>query len=120
MKRFELEGINVKFYTDPLEFCKDYYEIPENAELDRNNLPESAGFACIVDNEIAIQIRNDCSFFELFSTVSHEVGHLIEGGFKKNPPDKNRYFKKHEQKAEHYEQFAIKSYRIAEFLFNNR
>lgn len=47
-----------------------------------------------------------------------ELGHLVEGGFKKNPPNTQRYFKRHEEKAEHYANFVIDSFNITNKIFN--
>ena len=117
MKTFTLENTKVTLYTNVEEYIKDFYDPPEGAVLDTNNLPETAGFACIETNEIWIYKSETCNFEELLSTVAHELGHLIEGGYKKNPPQKRRYDKKHELKAIHYEDFALKAYRIATTLF---
>lgn len=117
MKIKKIEGIKISLYTDAEEYVKDFFEIPDGAFLDTTNLPKSAGFACVEDNEIWIYKGSDCSFEELLSTVAHELGHLVEGGFKKNPPNKVRYNAKHELKAIHYENFVLKSYRIASILF---
>lgn len=113
----EIEGIKFIVYNNPIEFTSDFFIIPEDAVLN-DYIPTSSGFACIPDNEIAIFKRDDCSFDDLLSTIAHELGHLIEGGFKKNPPDKDRYWKRHEQKAEHYENFTMKAYRITKIIID--
>lgn len=113
----KIGDIKVTLYTDANEYAKEFFDIPDGAVLDTENLPDSAGFSCIDDNEIWIYMGDDCSFEELLSTVSHELGHLVEGGFRKNPPQKRRYNKKHELKAEHYEHFVIKSYEISKLIY---
>jgi Zn-dependent peptidase ImmA (M78 family) len=114
----QIENTKVTLYTDAEEYAKDFFDIPEGAILDTNNLTESAGFSSIDDDEIWIFKGKNCSFEELLSTVAHELGHLIEGGYKKNPPQIKRYDSRHELKAIHYENFVIKSHRIATVLFN--
>ena len=118
MEKIKIDGINVKIYNNAKEFCYDYFDIPKGAILDVNNLPKSAGFACIPDNEIAININNGCEFSEILGTVAHEIGHIIEGGFVKNPPDEDRYEDIHEKKAEHYENFTLTAYKIAKYIHN--
>ena len=112
----KIEDITVSLYTDAEEYTKDFFDIPEGAILDTEDLPESAGFACIKDNSIWIYKREDCCFYDLLSTIAHELGHLVEGGYRKNPPDKMRYDKKHEEKANHYEDFVMKAYRFTNIL----
>lgn len=109
----KIEDVTVNFYTNAQEYANDFFDMPDGAEIDDLYLPESAGFASIDDKEIWIYKRHDCTFEDLLSTVAHELGHLVEGGFKKNPPQTNRYDKKHELKAIHYENFTVKAYRIA-------
>ena len=120
MKTYIFDDTNIRFFTYAFEWVNEFYDVPKGAILDETQLPASAHFACVPENEIAIYVREDCSFTELLSTVAHELGHLIEGGFKKNPPEKDRYLKKHEEKAEHYEAFVLKAYKIALFLFDQK
>lgn len=118
MKQLQFNDIYVEVYTDAKEFTSKYFDLPEGAIVDETSVPDSAGFANITDKRIAIFVTEICSFEELLSTVAHELGHLIENGFKKNPPQKPRYDKRHEQKAEHYENFVINSYKIAMEIYN--
>jgi len=110
-------SIKIFLYKKPLDYVKKVLDIPKDAVLDESRLPESSGCACNSMNTIYLFKRDDCSFEDFLSTVSHELGHLVEGGFKKNPPEKERYNKKHEEKAEHYENFVMQSYYIAKELF---
>jgi Zn-dependent peptidase ImmA (M78 family) len=119
MLKLEIEGQVVHFYTDVLEYVHTFFVIPDNVVVDTNDIPESAGFASIDDNEIYIFASNNCSFSDLLSTVAHELGHLVEGGFKKNPPQKQRHYKTHEKKACHYEDFVVKSFRITNELMKH-
>lgn len=112
-----IDNIKVCLYTDANEFTKDFFDIPEGAILDETDLPLSAGFACIEENAIWIYRCEGCTFEDLLSTVAHELGHIITGGYSKNLPESKRYDKKHEQKAEHYEQFVMRAYRITDMLF---
>ena len=122
MIKFIFNKIKVKVYTDPMEFAnmpeKPFGEIPNGAKfVGIEGDFKSSGFTCLSDKVVRIYVDKKCPFEELLSTVSHELGHLIEGGFKKNPPDKNRYFNKHEEKAEHYENFTLNAYKLTCLIF---
>lgn len=117
MKKLKYKQIVVELYTDEQEYVNDFFAPPEGAILDIESLPESAGFANIETNTISIFKNKVCSFDDLLSTVAHELGHLITGGFKDNPPQKEKYDYLHEKKAEHYEQFTVDSYQIAKMVY---
>lgn len=117
MRTLMFNDIKVVLYDSKKQFIKHFYDLPRGAVLDESQVPESTGFANLQDKEIYIFKNKGCSFEDLLETVSHELGHLIEGGFKKNPPDKQRYSKRHEEKAEHYENFVINSYKLTKLLF---
>lgn len=108
MKSFCHEGIKVEIFESAKEWGETFYNLPDNAVLDEKELKELNGeingFACLEDNTISLyvpMIDDD----ELEETIAHEIGHLVEGGFKKNPPDKSRYNKRHELKANHYQDY---------------
>lgn len=122
MKKITYKGIKIKIYTNAMEFAtmpeKPFGEIPEGATFSRiSNNCKSTGFTTLQDKTIRIFVDKGCEFKDLLSTVSHELGHLVEGGFKKNPPDKVRYAKRHERKAEHYELFALDALNVTGFIF---
>lgn len=117
MDKFKYKEITVEVYTDVSEFAEKLYAPPEGAILDTESLPNDAGFSCITTNTIAIWKTKIASFDELLSTVSHEIGHLITGGFETNPPLDEKYDDLHEEKAEHYETFALDSYNIAKIIY---
>lgn len=117
MKQIQFKDISVKVYTNAVEYTNDWFEMPKGAILDENSVPKSAGMADIEGKEIAIFTTKLCSFDDLLSTVAHELGHLVKNGFTKNPPQKPRYNKRHELKADHYESFAIDSYRLSHQIY---
>jgi len=124
MKKLLFKNIVVEVYQDPMEFAnmdeKPFGDIPDEYQfagivnMDNGEVGEfkSTGFTTLDDKTIRIYCAPDCEFDDLLSTVSHEMGHLIEGGFKKNPPNSNRYTSRHEQKAEHYEHFVMDCYNL--------
>lgn len=115
MDIIQYEDYTIKIFTTATEWGKTFYDLPENAVLDEKELNELNGeingFACISDKTISLYIPDLTDFDEIETTIAHEVGHIIEGGFKKNPPDKARYNKRHEVKAKHYEDYynAVKN-----------
>lgn len=116
----EIDNIKINIITNINEWGKEFYDIPEDAILENTEdlEKECMGFSSIDDNEIWIYKSKNSSFEELLSVVSHELGHLITNGYKKNPPQTKRYNSKHELKAIHYENFVMKSYKITTILFN--
>lgn len=116
MKEFKFNNISVCLYSDPEAFARKFYDVPENAVLDMESLPDSAGFSEIESKQIWIYVGKTCTFKELLSTVAHELGHLITGGFIENPPFEEEYDELHEVKAEHYEDFVVNSYDLAKII----
>jgi len=121
MKEIKFQDKTIRIYSDPMEFVnmekKPLGDIPEGAEfIGLDDGSKSSGFVGLDDKIIRLYVGLGCEFIDLFSTVSHELGHLIEGGFKKNPPHK--YFNKHEAKAEHYENFALDCYMLTNLIID--
>ncbi len=122
MKKIQFKNKIIKIYTDPIKYCnckdKPMGEIPKGAIFAGLNEGDSTGFCNLNTNTITLYVGHNCTFIDLLSTISHELGHLIEGGFKNNPPQKNKYFDLHEQKAEHYENFVLDSFNLTSNIFN--
>ena len=123
MKRLNTDNhINVFILQDIEEWGREFYGMPQGAELE-NKVElecEPMGFSELESNTIWLFIpRNHVQFNDVFLTVAHELGHIITGGFKKNPPNKPRYAKRHEQKAEHYENFAKCLIEICDLIYDD-
>jgi hypothetical protein len=126
MKKINFKGIEVRLFLEANQFAqlpeKPFGELPEGALFggvvdDSGNRFCSTGFTVISQKRIYLFVDNDIfDFRDLLSTVSHELGHLIEGGFKKNPPQKRRYDSRHEAKADHYENFALDAYDLSKMI----
>ena len=116
MKEFKFKNISVGLSTDPEAFARKFYDVPENAVLDMESLPDSAGFSEIEAKQIWIYVGKSCSFEEILATIAHELGHLITGGFIVNPPLTEEFDELHEVKAEHYEDFVMDSYKLAKLI----
>ena len=120
MRSFTYNELTICVYTDPYEWLDEFYEIPEGVEYEVkiNDLPDSAGFAQIDDKHIFIFKKKDCDFEDMIATVSHEYGHIIEGGFTHNPPQEDEYDELHEQKAEFYEKFVSDCFKLTNYIFS--
>jgi hypothetical protein len=120
-KKIVFNGQEIRIYRDAHAFAntreKPFGTIPKDAELELHNC-SSTGYTMLEDRIIRVFVEKGCSFEDLLGTVSHEMGHLVEGGFKKNPPNKIRYFKRHEVKAEHYENFALNAYKLTNHILS--
>jgi hypothetical protein len=120
MIKFEFNGdIVIELYTDSKEWTNEFYpDISKDCIIEA---PMSTGFANIRDKVIYIFKRDDCTFEDLLETVSHELGHIVTGGFKYNPPSISWLYwltdNIHEKKALHYEKFTLTAYSITKELF---
>ena len=105
MDQFKIKDYTVNICQDIYEWGREFYGIPDNAELE--NIQEltstSMGFSMLEEKELWVYIPEGNKKECYRSTIAHELGHIIEGGFKKNPAP--RMSKLHEKKAEHYEQY---------------
>lgn len=122
MKKLKYKGYTIRVYTDPLNFAwmpeQPFGKIPKNAKLGEEfTVEHMTGFTTDKDKTVRLLVHPKCKFSDVLKLVAHETGHLIEGGFKKNPPHKDRYFNLHEKKAEHYEHFTMDAYEISIRVF---
>lgn len=118
MEKFKIEDYTINVCRDIIEWGVFFYGIPEDAQIQNIEelTTESMGFAIIEDKEIFIFIpigNQNC----YKSTIAHEIGHIIEGGFKKNPTP--RMNKLHEKKAEHYEYYFNLVTKIINYVESN-
>ena len=109
MDVLKYEDYTIEVFTTAKEWGTTFYGMPDDVACTEEELKEMNGeingFACIADKTISLYVPDLTDLDEVETTIAHEVGHIIEGGFKKNPPDKPRYNKKHEVKANHYEDY---------------
>jgi hypothetical protein len=107
MKVLKEQDYTINVCTDIIEWAKEFYDMPDGAILaneDEVNT-ECMGFAQIEDKEVWIFVPKEYNLKDLKETVAHEIGHIIDGGFKKNPA--SRMMKLHEVKADHYMNFYL-------------
>ena len=96
MKRFTLFGYKINVCQDIEEWGKEFYGLPEGAEIDNRTELESEcmGFAQPEDKEMWLFVPHHHKNNDLSETIAHELGHLMT--FKSDD---------HEKRAEHYENF---------------
>jgi len=109
MKSFSVQNYKVNVCYDIDEWGKEFYGMPEGAEIDNRSELESEcmGFAQPEDDEIWIFIPSVFDNADLLTTVAHEVGHVME--WKDSDYDDD---KREECRAIHYEGFYLLVNRI--------
>ncbi len=119
MHQFKIKDYTINIYQEIYEWAYEFYGIPKYAELvDVEELTSvSMGFSVLEDKQLSVYIPNGNKKECYRSTIAHEVGHIIEGGFKHNPAP--RMLKLHEKKAEHYEQYFNIVMEIIDYVENN-
>ena len=122
MIKINFKKYKIRVYTDPMSFSKapekPWGLIPSDAIFEEFTIDHMTGYAIADSMIIRLLVHPGCNFRDVLALVSHETGHKIEGGFKKNPPDAERYRQRHEDKAEHYENFALDAYDISVLVFD--
>lgn len=122
MKKINFKKYKIRVYTDPTSFSKapekPWGLIPSDAIFEEFTIDHMTGYAIAGSMIIRLLVHPECNFRDALALVSHETGHKIEGGFKKNPPEKEKYKQRHEDKAEHYENFALDAYDISVLVFD--
>lgn len=121
MHTFKVQDIEVNITSDILEWGREFYGIEEGHTIHEDYVEEltstSMGFAYLQEKQIWVFIPTGNKPECYRSTIAHEVGHVIEGGFKKNPSA--RMIQLHEKKAEHYENYYMLVSEIIEHVENN-
>jgi len=119
MRTIEFNGIQINIYNDLLKYGKEFLGVPDGAHADVEGSDMTGGCASIEHNSISFYVNPNHSFDELLETVAHELGHLITGGYEKNPPDEDGYSEEHEKKANHYQEFTMDAYKLAKKLHSD-
>jgi len=109
MKQFKEQDYTVNICTDIIEWAKEFYGMPDNAELGNRSELESEcmGFSQIDDKEIWVFVPKNASEDEIGETLAHEVGHIIVPEWTYNPEQIDGTEEQHEQKAEFYENYYM-------------
>lgn len=103
MKQFKVQDITVNVCRDIIEWAKEFYEMPEGAELANKDEVSSKcmGFAQIDDKEIWLFIPADFNNKQVMEVVAHEIGHLMDFPLA-TPEQIDENDELHEKKADHY------------------
>jgi hypothetical protein len=114
MKQFIEQDYTVNICTDIIEWAKEFYGMPDNAELDDLSELESEcmGFSQIDDKEIWVFVPKVASEEEIAETLAHEVGHIIVPEWTYIPEQIDGTEEQHEEKAEFYENYYMTVRRI--------
>lgn len=109
MKQFKEQDYTVNICTDIMEWGKEFYGMPDGAELENRSELESEcmGFSQIDDKEIWVFVPKYFNEDELAETLAHEIGHIIVPEFITNPDQIEGNDELHEQKAEYYENYYV-------------
>jgi hypothetical protein len=123
---FKHKGHSIIIYTDRKAY---YHNYPKSAlafskrkeniiqeylrKRFTKNFADAYAFLDKDVNEIVLLFHYRADLKLILSYVSHELGHLIIGGYKTNPPYHKKFFHKHEAKADHYEQFVLLAWEIS-------
>ena len=119
IETFKLDDIQITVCSDIMEYIKldikPLGEIPENSIPDSNN-DLTHGICDVKNREIYFYINDGAEYDEILEVVSHELGHIVEGGFKNNPDGND--FEANKEKANHYQDFVMTSHKITEILYD--
>lgn len=118
MRILQEGGYTVHVCTDIIEWAKEFYDMPDGAILanEEEVSKKCMGFAQPDGKLIWIFIPDVYDLRDLKETIAHEVGHIVEGGFKKNPAA--RMLKLNELKANHYMDFYMLVDKIVSSIIN--
>lgn len=118
MKTFEFDGITVNVCRNIYEWAREFYEMPEDAEIANMEEVESEcmGFASVYEQEIYVYIPENYEVIALLTVVAHELGHVARTDFEPNPdPDNDDA---HEEKALHYENFVFDTLTVTQKILD--
>lgn len=109
MKTLKEQDYTIEIYTDIMEWLKEFYEFPDNAELLNEDKAsnECMGFAQLNEKIISIFVPQKYSLTDLKETIAHEIGHIIEIKYPNNPEQIEVNDIIHEMKADHYMNFYM-------------
>lgn len=119
MEKKKIKGYTINICTDIVEWAKEFYDMPDGAILANEDevSSECMGFSQLDDKLVWIFVPKEYDLKDLKETIAHEIGHIIEGGFKHNPAPRMRNL--HEKKANHYMNFYLLTDEIIELTITS-
>mgnify|MGYP003405101418 CR=1 FL=1 len=109
MKTLKEKDYTINICTDIIEWAKEFYDMPEDAELGNEEevSSECMGFASIDEKILWVFVPKKYDLKELKETIAHEIGHIIEMEYPTNPEQIESNDELHELKADHYMNFYL-------------
>lgn len=111
MISFYHKAYKITYCTDLKEWGKEFYGLEGNEMISEEHTDFYMGFAILDDNEIFLYEPKTKDDQELQLLIAHEIGHLVELEYPKNPETND--YEVHEAKANHYEAF----YKLVQEIF---
>lgn len=105
MKALIEQDYVINICTDIIEWAKEFYAMPEGAEIanEEEVSSECMGFAAIDTRAIWLFIPKE----DLKEIIAHEVGHIIELKYPNNFEQGDENDELHELKADHYMNYYL-------------
>lgn len=109
MKTLKEQDYTINICTDIIEWAKEFYGMPEDAELGNEEevSSECMGFSSIDEKIVWVFIPKEYDLKEIKETIAHEIGHIIEMEYPTNPEQIESHDELHELKADHYMNFYL-------------
>ncbi len=109
MKTLKEQDYTISIYTDIIEWAKEFYGMPDGAELANKDeaTSECMGFAQLDEKLVWVFVPKEYDIKDLKETIAHEIGHIIETKYTTNPEQIEANDELHEMKADHYMNFYL-------------
>ena len=109
MKILKEQEYTINICTDIIEWAKEFYDIPDGAELanEEEVSSECMGFAQLDEKLVWVFVPKEYELKDLKETIAHEIGHIVEMQYPTNPEQIEANDELHEMKADHYMNFYL-------------
>ena len=109
MKTLKEQDYTINICTDIIEWAKEFYGIPDGAELANEDevSSECMGFAQLDEKLVWVFVPNEYDIKDLKETIAHEIGHIVEMEYPTNPEQIEANDELNEMKADHYMNFYL-------------
>ncbi len=109
MKTIKEQDYTINICTDIIEWAKEFYDMPDGAELvnEKEVSSECMGFAQLDEKLVWVFVPKEYCLNDLKETIAHEIGHIVEMEYPKNPEQIEANDERHEMKADHYMNFYL-------------
>lgn len=109
MKTLKEQDYTINICTDIIEWAKEFYDMPDGAELVNEDevSSECMGFAQLDEKLVWVFVPKGYDLKDLKETIAHEIGHIVEMEYRTNPEQIESNDELHEMKANHYMDFYL-------------